>query len=100
MGAPAGVDVGAVREKEVGDLEVTVDDCPRERGVENLLHTWARPTGGSSRVRVVGWEVIGRDRPARACRIRRTSASREQDLPCRQHAADHQASARCESAMG
>jgi len=37
MGAPVRVDVGSVREKKVGDLEVVVEDCPPERGIENIL---------------------------------------------------------------
>ena len=37
MGAPAGVDVCAVLEKEVGNLEVVVDDRPGERHVEHVL---------------------------------------------------------------
>src|SRR5262249_56584198 len=37
MGAPFRVDIGPVREKKVGDLEVVVEDCPRERGIQNIL---------------------------------------------------------------
>ena len=37
MRVPARVDVGPVREKEVCDVEVTVDDGPGERRIENVL---------------------------------------------------------------
>ena len=40
---PIGVDVCAVLEQEISDVEVTVDDGPGERGVENLLHTDVAP---------------------------------------------------------
>src|SRR5262249_61241698 len=39
MGAPVRVDIGSVREKKVGDLEVVVEDCPPERSIQNILHT-------------------------------------------------------------
>src|SRR5260370_8084924 len=41
MGAPVRIDIGAVCEKKVGDLEVVVEDGPRERGVENPLRIGA-----------------------------------------------------------
>src|SRR4029453_6679627 len=37
MGAPFRVDVSAVVQKKVGDLEVVVHNSPSERGVEHLL---------------------------------------------------------------
>ena len=37
MGAPPGVDIRAVREEEVRHVEVTVDDGPGERGIQNTL---------------------------------------------------------------
>ena len=43
MRVPVGVDIGAVFEEEVRHVEVTVDDGPGERGVENLLHTDLAP---------------------------------------------------------
>src|SRR5262245_41937823 len=43
MRAPLRVDIGAVLEKKVGDLEVVVEDRPGERGIENLLHTNLAP---------------------------------------------------------
>jgi len=37
MRAPVRIDVGAMREKKVGDFELIVHDRPCERGVENPL---------------------------------------------------------------
>jgi hypothetical protein len=54
MGAPAGVDIGAVLEKKVGDREVAIQDCPGERGVENLLHAWRAPLKVIASERAVG----------------------------------------------
>ena len=54
---PIGADVGAVLEQEVRNGEVTVDDGPGERRVENLLHSdrmpWPVLTGGGSVLRNV-----------------------------------------------
>ena len=40
MLAPVRIDIGAVREKKVGDRKVAIEDGPRERGVENPLCIW------------------------------------------------------------
>jgi hypothetical protein len=37
MGAPARIEIRAVLEQEVRDIEVTVDHRPRERLVEHVL---------------------------------------------------------------
>jgi hypothetical protein len=53
MGAPVGVDVGAVLEEEVRHVEVTVDDGKGERRIENLLRCGRVPLEVSARAGVV-----------------------------------------------
>src|SRR5688500_213767 len=50
---PVGADVGAVCEQEVRHVEMTVDDGPGERGVENLLHADLIPRSPPAR----GWSL-------------------------------------------
>src|SRR5438552_635837 len=58
MGAPVRVDIGAMPEKKVGDLEVVVEDRPGERGVEDLLHTGLAPLQIPAREGTVSWKMI------------------------------------------
>ena len=66
MGAPVRVDIGPVREKKVGDLEVVVEDRPGERGVENLLHTGLAPLQVPAGGGIVGGKMI---REVAQCRL-------------------------------
>src|SRR5215813_11483527 len=54
MRAPFRVDIGPVHEKKVGDLEVVVEDCPRERGIQNILCIGLAAEPGSEVAAVVG----------------------------------------------
>src|SRR5215471_11798104 len=54
MGAPLRIDIGSVREKKVGDLEVVVENCPRERGIQNILGIGLAAEPGAEVAAVVG----------------------------------------------
>src|SRR5215510_10616462 len=54
MGAPVRVDIGSVRKKKVGDLEVVVEDCPSERSIQNILHIRIAAEPDSQVAAVVG----------------------------------------------
>ena len=58
MGVPTGVDIRAVLEEEVGNVELTVDDGKGERSVEHLLCRWRIPLKVGPRARVVVGIVI------------------------------------------
>ena len=96
--APVRVDIGAVLEKKVGDLEVVVDDGPGERGVENLLRRGRIPVEVPRALRIVATENDSRGRPAQACRPCRTSVLPVRGPRCRPRVADRRAAARCAAA--
>ena len=54
-----GVDIRAMFEKEVCDFEVSVQYCPRERGVEHTLNRRCAPVKLAPHARSVAREMVG-----------------------------------------
>jgi hypothetical protein len=65
---PIGADVCALLEQEVRDVEVTVDDGPRERRIDNMLRSRRAPVEVVVLQRV--WVVTGKMLPGIAQRRR------------------------------
>src|SRR5579862_9859192 len=98
MGVPPGVDICAAFEEEVRHVEVTVDDGPGERRVENVLrsglvplevhtHLWA--VAGKMIVQITQRRRAGFVKPAlhlreitHACRMRQIARQRPDAGEC------------------